>query len=383
MDIIFVFIILILGIIFIYNFKSKISENNFKILKYLSIYHLLFGFYFSYFIYAGDAVNYWKEAKALDYDSFLNSIKNGQGTAFMNAINYYPANVLNLSYLSGTILFTFIGFIGLTYFYINAIKLIPNNPKFLGFNLFPLLFFLPNLHFWSCSIGKDTLIFTCIAFVMHGLLSPVKRLLLIISALTLTFFIRPHITLFLLLAFGIAYFSGKNISFLKRILFFCVLIGVAIIILPLVLKFTKIEEASLSSFDKFSVSKASVLSRATTNSSLNISSYPFPLKIFTFLFRPFFFDVNSIPSLLAAIENFILLILTLSIFRHKPISSFRSAPFIIQGMVYFLIIGILAFSQSLGNLGIIVRMKNMFLPGFIIFIFWHFSFQISKKIELK
>jgi hypothetical protein len=380
MDLIFLFIILILGIIFIYNFKNKISENNFKVLKYLSLYHLLFGLFFSYFITAGDAVNYWKEAKALDYDSFLHSIINGQGTAFMNAINYYPANVLNLSYLSGTLLFTFIGFIGLTYFYINAIKLVPNNPKFLGINLFPLLFFLPNLHFWSCSIGKDTLMFTSIAFVMHGLLKPVKRLPLLIVALTLTFLIRPHITLFLLLAFGIAYFSGKNISFIKRILFFCALIGLAIIILPVVLKFTKIEEASLSSFDKFSVSKASVLSRATTNSSLNISSYPFPLKIFTFLFRPFFFDVNSIPSLLAAFENFILLILTLSILRNKPVASFRSAPFIIQGIVYFLIIGTLAFSQSLGNLGIIVRMKNMFLPGFIIFIFWHFSYQKSKEI---
>lgn len=380
MDIIFVFIILIFGIIFLYNFKSEISENNFKVLKYLFLYHLLFGFYFSFFIEAGDAVNYWKEAKALDYDSFLNSIKNGQGTAFMNAVNYYPANVLNLSYLSGTLLFTFIGFIGLTYFYINAIKLVPNNPQFLGINLFPLLFFLPNLHFWSCSIGKDTLMFTCIAFVMHGLLKPLKRLPLLILALTLTFFIRPHITLFLLLAFGIAYFSGKDISFLKRILFFIVLIGFAIIILPIVLKFTKIEEASLSSFDKFSVSKATVLSRATTNSALNISSYPFPLKIFTFLFRPFLFDVNSIPSLLSAIENFILLILSISIFRNKPISSFKNAPFVIQGVVYFLIIGTLAFSQSLGNLGIIVRMKNMFLPGFIIFIFWHFSYQKSKEI---
>lgn len=382
MDILFILFCIVSGAIFIYSFKSQLSENNYKVLWYLLIYHLIFGVYFYYFAY-GDSITYWKEAKVLNYDNFLNSIINGQGTAFMNALNYYPANVLNLSYFSGTIMFTFIGFVGLTYFYVNAVKLIPNNPKFLGINLFPLLFFLPNLHFWSCGVGKDTIIFTCIAFVMHGLLNPLKRLPLLILALTLTFFVRPHITLFLLLAFGIAYFSGRNISFFKRILFFSVLIAIAIIILPIVLKFTKIEEASLSSFDKFSMSKAAVLSRATSSSSVNITAYPFPLKIFTFLFRPYFLDVNSIPSLLAAIENFILLILTVSIFRHKPIATFKSAPFIIQGIIYFLIIGTLAFSQSLGNLGIMIRMRNMFLPGFILFIFWHFSFQTIKEIELK
>lgn len=377
MDLIFIIFTLIVAYFFIRSFKNSLSKANFKILNYLFFYHLIFGVYYCFFI-QGDAIGYWKESKTMTYQDFIFSLTQGQGTYFMYALNFLPANILRLNYFTGTIIYSFIGFVGLTYFYINAIKLIPNNPNFKNYNLFPLLFFLPNLHFWSCAVGKDTLIFTCIAFVVHGLCEPFKRFQFIAIGLFLSYFIRPHITLFMLLAFGIAYFFSKNISFVKRILFFGGMLGIAIAILPLVLKYSKIEEASLVSFDKFSNAKAAVLSGSRTGSSIDISSYPFPLKVFTFLFRPLFFDINGIPSILASIENFLLLVLSFSIFKNKPFDSFKNAPFIIKGMVYFLIIGTLAFSQSLGNVGIMIRMRNMFLPGLIIFIFWHFSFNKSK-----
>jgi hypothetical protein len=53
----------------------------------------------------------------------------------------------------------------------------------------------------------------------------------------------------------------------------------------------------------------------------------------------------------------------------------------LEEMIYFLIIGTIAFSQSLGNLGIMIRMRNMFLPGLIIFLFWHFSYQNSEEMN--
>jgi hypothetical protein len=225
-------------------------------------------------------------------------------------------------------------------------------------------------------------LFFCIAIFTYGLLNPLKRIPMIILGLGLAYFIRPHITLFMLLGFGMAYFSGSNISVIKRVLFFGIMIGIAFTILPSVMKYAKIEEASLESFDKFSENKAALLSRASSSTALDISSYPFPLKVFTFLYRPFFFDINGFPSLLASIENLILLVLSISVLRNKPLRSFRSAPFVIQGLVYFLIIGTLAFSQSLGNVGIMIRMRNMFLPGLIIFIFWHFSFKQSEENRL-
>ncbi|MDI1256588.1 MAG: hypothetical protein PSV16_10845 [Flavobacterium sp.] len=379
MDILFTILALSSGYLFIFSFKNSLSEANFNTLRLLFLYHLVFGVYFCLAV-QGDAIGYWREAKSMSQQDFLFSLTQSQGTYFIYALNYYPSKILGLSYFTGTMIYSVIGFIGLTYFYVNAISLIPNNPKFRNYYLFPLLFFLPNLHFWSCAVGKDTLLFFCIGLFVHGLIQPFKRMPLIVLALFLTYFIRPHMTLIMLLGFGIAYFSGKNISLFKRILFFTAMIGIAVAILPLVMKFSKIEEASLDAFDKFSQTKASVLGGAHTSSAIDISSYPFPLKIFTFLFRPLFFDINGIPSILASLENLLLLVLTFSIFRNKPVKSFRNAPFIIQGMVYFLFIGTLVFSQSLGNLGIMIRMRNMFLPGLIIFILWHFSYRENEQI---
>jgi hypothetical protein len=151
--------------------------------------------------------------------------------------------------------------------------------------------------------------------------------------------------------------------------------------LPKVMEFAKIEEASVDSFDKFSVGKAALLSRSHTGSAVDISSYPFPLKVFTFLYRPFFFDINGIPSVLASFENLLLLVLSFTVLKNKPLQTFKNAPFVIQGMVYFLLIGTLAFSQTLGNVGIMIRMRNMFLPGLIVFIFWHFSYRQSLESE--
>jgi hypothetical protein len=199
--------------------------------------------------------------------------------------------------------------------------------------------------------------------------------------LVLSYFIRPHITLFMLIAYGIAYFTGKDISVFKRILFFGAMIGIAIAILPMVMKFAKVEEASLDEFSKFSVNKAAALSTANSESAVDISSYPFPLKVFTFLYRPLFFDINGIPSVLASLENLFLLMLSYSVFKTQPLASFRKSPFVIQGMIYFLLIGTLVFSQSLGNVGIMIRMRNMFLPGLLIFILWHFSYVQSRELK--
>lgn len=380
MDIFILVLIAALGYLFIQSFTTKLSEQNMITLKKLFFFHILFGTYFCFFV-QGDAIGYWKQAKFMTYTDFIYSLTQDQGTYFIYALNYYPSNILDLSYFTGTMMYSLVGFIGLTYFYVIAVKLIPNNPEFKGYYLFPLLFFLPNLHFWSCAVGKDTLLFFCIAIFTYGLMQPVKRMPMLFIGLFLAYFIRPHMTLFMLLGFGLAYFSGNNISVVQRVLFIGIMIGIAIIILPKVMEFAKIEEASVDSFNKFSENKASSLNTEYSSSAIDTTSYPFPLKVFAFLYRPFFFDINGIPSVLASFENLLLLLLSLTVLKNKPLQTFRSAPFVIQGMVYFLIIGTIAFSQSLGNVGIMIRMRNMFLPGLIIYIFWHFSYWQSQESE--
>jgi len=371
-----------LGIGFISLFKSEMNMSQMQNLKKLWFFHLIFGVYFCFFV-SGDGVGYWRVAKLMSPEDFEMYFSGQKGTYFMFAINYFPSNVLGLSYFTGTMLYTLIGFIGLTCFYLTALKLIPYNSKYNNYTLFPLVFFMPNLHFWSCGVGKDTLLFFCIGIFVYSIMNINKRLLLAILSFGLSYFIRPHITLFLAMSFGLAYIMGSKVSKSQRLIFSVILIGVGIIILPSVMEFAKIEETTVESFEQFSGKKADLLSRGGSGSSIDISSYPFPLKVFTFLFRPLFFDINGIPALLASFENLFLLLVTVNIFKNNPLQTIKASPFVIKGLVFFLIIGTLTFSQSLGNLGIMIRMRNMFLPGLLIFVLWAFSYRKERQLKRK
>ena len=384
LDFLYIPLFIILAIQFPKLLLEEKEWNYYPILKKLALFHFLIGL--SYFFFTrnggGDAWGYWVSAKNMDYLQFIKDVSGGEGTEFMRAFNYIPANILGMSFLSNTMFYSLLGFFGITYFFLIAVRTIPYNKIIYGYVLFPLIFFLPNLHFWSSGVGKDTILFLCIGMFVYGLMKPAQRIPLIVIAGLLSMAIRPHITLFLLVGFGLAYVFGGKVSGFQRILFSLVLMGIGLAILPSVMEFAKIEEASVESFDKFADAKSSVLSRASTGSAIDISSYPFPLKVLTFLFRPFFFDVKNLNGLIASMENLVLVIIFIKAMRTQPITAFKKAPFVIKGLVFFMIIGTLAFSQSLGNVGIMIRMRNMFLPGLIIYLLWCFSYeqeQIAKR----
>ena len=374
LDLIYIPLIIVLGLSFINLFSSQLTERDQQVLRKLFFFHLLMGTYYCFFI-QGDAIGYWRVPKAYTMETFKHGLFNGEGTMFMYAFNYLFSNLLNMSYLSNTLLFSLFGFMGLTFFYLVALQTVPYNKIISGYVLFPLIFFLPNLHFWSSGVGKDTTLFLCIGMFTYGIMKPFQRIPLLVLAGLLSMAIRPHITLFLMVGFGLAYVFGGKVSPAQRIIFSAAMIAIGLAILPSVMEFAKIEEASAEGFDKFATGKAAVLSRSSAGSAIDISSYPFPLKVLTFWFRPALFDVRNLNGLIAALENLLLLLVFIKAMRTSPIRAFKAAPFVIKGLVIFLVVGTLAFSQSLGNMGIMIRMRNMFLPGMIIYLMWIFSYE--------
>lgn len=379
-----ILIFLIAGFRFSQLLKSQLSLKDVKFLNWLWVYHILFAIiYYGYTLNDGssDSISYWNRAKLLDYKEAIFYLFNSKGTGVMYAINYFPSKVLGLSYFTGTIMYAFLGFIGIALYYVIVIKIIPYNVRVKGYLLFPTLFFMPNLHFWSGGIGKDTILFSCIAVFVYSLLKINNRILLLLSSLVLSYIVRPHITLFLLISSALAYLIASQISIARRVFLAVALIAAGLVILPNVMEYAKIEETTIDSFNKYSNTRATNLSEAHTGSSVDISSYSLPAKIFTFLYRPLFFDINGIPAILASFENLILLVLTFMVLRQRPVFTFRKAPLIIKSLFILLIIGTLVFSSSLGNVGIMIRMRNMFLPGLILYIMWSFSYQREQKIN--
>lgn len=378
----FLIILIICAIIGINLCTRNLSSEDRRNIYLLFLLHIVMGFAYYFFSLnnSADAIGYWRTPKQITIDEVFNYLKAGRGTVFMYVINYIPSNILDLSYLEGTMLYVFIGFIGLLFFYFIALETIPYNMKYRGVYLFPLLFFLPNLHFWSVAVGKDTLLFFCIGAFAYSIMKVNKRYILLLFSLILSFFIRPHVTLFLVIGFGFAYLLGKNVSKAQRIIISIALLGSSLIMLPIVMDYVKIDDLSMSSIEQFSNEKAQGLSKGA-GSAIDMSSYPYPLKIFTFLYRPLFFDANGVAALIISFENLLLLILSICVIRKQPIKTFKEAPLVLQGLFIFLIVGTLAFCASMSNLGIIIRMRNMFLPGLILYILWSFSYNEKSELD--
>lgn len=110
----FIFISLSLPRVFLKGKDKKFTSA----LKKLILFHFLLGF--CYFLFTnnggGDAYGYWTIAKSMSSSDFGNFIRNGIGTRFMEAFNYFPAKILGMSFFANTMLFTMFGAIGICCF---------------------------------------------------------------------------------------------------------------------------------------------------------------------------------------------------------------------------------------------------------------------------
>lgn len=379
-------------IIFLIGFNLKnafpaFNRQDRKFLNQLFFFHFTVAIAFNFLVAngGGDAIVYWNFPKTNNLDAVWEVIERGSASGVVYLINYIPSHVLELSFFTGNMAYALLGFLGFIYLYRISKTAFPETSYFSGFKifgipLFPWIWFLPNLHFWSSGIGKDTLLFFCVTLFVYSLQYIKKRFLgLVISAL-LSLIIRPHITLFLIVSFGIGYtLDGRLKSYQKAIIFlmFAAFFGS---IFNYVLDFVQLESLETQSIEEYTSNKAAKLNQADSSSGLDISGYPYPLKVFTFLYRPLFFDVNGVLAILASLENLILLLFTIKILRGKPIKNFKRADFLLKGTIIYFVLGALSFSLILGNLGIMLRQKNMFYPLFFLFGFWVYYRNFANSL---
>lgn len=376
LDFCIIIITLLVGFNVKYLYKNFTSFER-KWLGYLFAYHLIISTVFSFYIQTngGDATHYWDAPKELFLDQIIKGVTNGSATATILLVNYIPAKVFGLSFLTGNILYALIGYFGFIYLFLLAKTFLGNFEdllaiKFFGLPLFTLIWFLPNLHFWSSGIGKDTLLFFSIPLFIYSLMALKTRWLGIILATLIMFLIRPHIVLFLILSMAIAFFVAGNLKLYQKVFLCVVFIGGFISIFDYVLNFVQLESFEVAQIEQYASNKAKNLNTVRAGSGVDISNYPLPFKIITFLYRPLFFDANGLFGLLASLENLILVLLTFKVILRGFIQSFKSAVPILKGVLVYCIVASVSFSLILGNLGIMMRQKNMIIPSLIIFFLW-------------
>ena len=368
-----IIVLLILGFFIPRLFQFK--KRDITILRVLWAYHLIFCIYYYFFIRVDSYGYYLTASEQMTSQDFWESIAI-PGTDFIFAICFLLVHAGLYSYFSLILFFSLLGYFGIVLLYKTILTVIPNNPRWGKIQLFPFLFFLPNLHLWSVPVGKDSLLFFLIALFMYSLLHMKKRVLWLIFSVFAAYYIRPHVALILLISMGIAMLFRKDLIPLFRVPIVVVFIGISAILFPMVLDHFSIEDESTEEVSEFMNQAAEGLNYG--GSAVDISSYPYPLKVFTFLFRPFFFDINGIPALIISFENLLWLLLIIQAFRRRPLKTFKNAPFVVLFSLCFFVLGVLAFSNVMSNLGNIIRQRNMFTPSLLFCILWSFSYTHKK-----
>ncbi len=121
--------------------------------------YLLFAVYYINSLYnRRDSRRYYQDSISGSYigDSWEEFY--GIGSVFIKFITYPFVNWFGFSYEAMMLLFSFFGFLGILYFYLFMVDKTTFRHKFFGIDFIVLLFFLPNMHFWTVSLGKGSVI---------------------------------------------------------------------------------------------------------------------------------------------------------------------------------------------------------------------------------
>jgi hypothetical protein len=382
-DFVIVFIILLVANQTLFkSLSNKFSFFDKKLMNKLFLYHLLFFIiYFTYATFnASDSKVYYHDA--LYYEGDLMNLFT-TGTKFILFVTTFLVRI-GFSYLSLMFFFSWVGYVGFVFAYLFFRENITINVTvFKKYDLLNLLLFLPNMHFWTASLGKGSLIFMGLMIFIYALRFPQKRIVALLIGGFFVYMIRPHVMLFVLVGIMVGILTGRSrIGVGVKFLVLLVSVGFLYLAQNSILGVANLEgsENVFADFDQFASDQSRRL--LSTDSGVDMSNYPLPFKFFTFWFRPLFVDSPGLLGIFSSAENLIYLLLFAKIANRRFLRFIIKAPYLVKTSLIIFVLTSFALTFVMANLGIIMRQKSMVMY-FGFFVIYYFlaneKYQIMKK----
>jgi hypothetical protein len=372
MDIILVFLFILLIYFFQRNIWTARIEaiNGFNVYQtpqtyvdvIAGIHFLLFIVYLTYASFErSDSQQYW----------FLTSITPdwsywwGTDTKFIKWLTWPFSYFLGLSYESCMLIFAYLGLNGVMLFYLAAKENIPQYTALgnTSYSVIDWVFLLPNLHFWSSSIGKGPTMLWGIGMIIYGLSRFNKRFILIIIGALFVYQIRGHILFLMIIGAGAGlFFTLKGIKWYYKGLMIIVVVLVTLTTVDDMGKYTGRDDLNVFGSTKF---QKRALSNTTATSGVDLGNYNQAQKLFTFWYRPLFVDAPGVLGLIVSFENALYILFTIAIIRYG-IPNWKQWNGWFRISFFIFIFGSIALAQIAGNLGIAMRQKAQIMPLFFI-----------------
>ena len=382
-DFVIVFIILLVANQALFkSLSNKFSFFDKKLMNKLFLYHLLFFIiYFTYATFnASDSKVYYYDAQRFEGD-FVDLFTSG--TRFILFVTTLLVK-MGFSYLSLMFIFSWAGYVGFVFAYLFFRENITINVTvFKKYDLLNLLLFLPNMHFWTASLGKGSLVFMGLMIFIYALRFPQKRIVALLIGGFFVYMIRPHVMLFVLVGIMVGILTGRSrIGVGVKFLVLLVSVGFLYLAQNSILGVANLEvsENVFADFDQFASDQSRRL--LSTDSGVDMSNYPLPFKFFTFWFRPLFVDSPGLLGIFSSAENLIYLLLFAKIANRRFLRFIIKAPYLVKTSLIIFVLTSFALTFVMANLGIIMRQKSMVMY-FGFFVIYYFlaneKYQIMQK----
>ena len=378
----FILALILFGIsqIFFSFFKKRHRFFSRKLMNILYWYHLVF--WLIYYIYVqfnpSDTGRYFDAPQTPGYSwgDFY-----GTSTTFIDFLSYPFINYLNFNFEMIMMLFAWFGYLGFIFAYVFFRENIPVQIRFFKrWDLLVILLFLPNMHFWTAALAKGAPIFLGLMMYAYAVKKPGKRILLLLLGSLLVYHVRPHVYLFVVVGTLLGYISGRaKIPVWQKVGVFSGMIAVFLLIQDEVLTMIGIQEAEnlVEGFETFSEERSEALLESG-GSGVDLASYPLPVKLFTFWFRPLFIDAPNIFGFFSSLENLLYLIIVAKIIRKDFFGFLKRSPLLVKMSLVIFFLTSFAMTFVMSNLGIIIRQKSQVMY-FLFFVVYYYLAQ--KKYD--
>lgn len=358
------FVLIIIGV------KRK---QDILIISLIYLWHSIFSFAYATLSSrpgaAADALKYFRISKSnLDYPFY-------PGSKFIYLFTRPFSKGFDFSYLNSTLIYNFIGSLGIVLFYLSIKKYFNRISKY-----WLMCLFIPSMSYWSSGLGKDAFSFLSVCLLIYGATSNSKNKFLVLAlSFFIMFMVRPHVALAILVSFIVYFIIQSKAHILFKASTLPIISIFAVVSLNFVQEYAGLDEASLDGIGDYYESRSGLNMQG--GSSIDTSSMILPVKMFSYIFRPFPFEAHSLIALIASIENSLLLI-AISYMIYKSKGSFKT---IIKHenlwLLLYVIITWIMLSYGLKNLGIAARQKWMFMPVIIYLLLTMYSNSKIKRLH--
>lgn len=361
--------ILIIGYVIVFMIGVKQKKDIAKV-TFLYVWHTLFSLVYYLFSLsnASDATVNYRHSLSLNAFEFY------PGSPFIKLVASFFSKGLDASYLNTTLCFGLIGCIGLILLYLSLKEYLKAFPWYWG-----LILFIPSMSFWTASLSKDPISFFAVCLFLYAVNTSKKTLLLTSIAFFAMFMVRPHVGALILASYVIYFIIRARVHILFKMITIPAIFAGLMLSITFVEQYIGLDESSADGYMDYIDKRESV--SQTGRSAVDISSMSYPMKMFTYIFRPLPFEAYSVTALVNSIENTLLLFAFVYIIIK---TRFKLRPFIQDKNMWlfaYLMLTSSVLALTTANLGIATRQKWMFMPVIIYLLVYIFSEYKTQSLK--